>query len=132
MINTTNNQQRTLFKTKPNKAKVNIGKIDRMQKFTRRRPDKSLSAVGGAHSGFYPSSLWVSMPQCLCGYEPIIQNKANFRKDEYRGGGKKNNGYPEPSIDLTKAYILRPIQIRPRIKHKNPKILNTVAIKASS
>ena len=27
MAETTNNQQRTLFKTKPNKAKVNIGKI---------------------------------------------------------------------------------------------------------
>jgi len=32
----------------------------------------------------------------------VIQNKANFRKNEYRGGGKKNNDYPEPSTDLTK------------------------------
>jgi len=28
--------------------------------------------------------------------------KANFRKNEYRGGGKKNNGYPGPCTDLTK------------------------------
>jgi hypothetical protein len=67
MTKTTNNQQRTLFKTKPNKAKVKIGNIDRMQKtdvriqkFTRLRwnslsgvakaKTESLSAVGGSEA----------------------------------------------------------------------------------
>ena len=37
------------------------------------------------------------------GYEKTKPIKANFRKNEYRGGGKKNNGYPEPSTHLNKA-----------------------------
>jgi len=60
----TNNQRRTLLKTKPIKAKVNIGKIGtewqrHIVNFITRR-----------------SSLCSFVPKCLCGYEPIILNKA--------------------------------------------------------